>query len=105
MWVDRLEADQVIDHCLEARAWRDGEAFDQCCLGSVRLGYEDALETHPAKPERGDKNSVDVAHGPVQRELTDEGCARRRFLARARERDGDGDRQVEGASVLAHLGR
>src|SRR2546430_2633981 len=58
-----------------------------------------------ANVKRGDQHPVDMAHRPIEGELTEERGARRRRLVRARQGDRDGDRKVETRALLAQLGR
>ena len=102
---DQLGPQQVIDD-REERGTRDHlEAVDQGGLGGVFRRDEDALVAEPAQATRGDQHPVDMAHRPIEGELTEERGARRRRLVRARQGDRDGDRKVETRALLAQLGR
>src|SRR5205823_598634 len=64
-----------------------------------------APDSPPDQAPGGDEHPVDMPHGAVERELSEEGVACGGGPTGLREADPDRDRQVEAAAVLAHLGR
>ena len=98
-------AGQVGHHPGQVGGGVDPEALDQGGLRGVGGRHEERLHPLGAERPRRHQHAIGVADGAVQRQLADEGGARRRALLGHGQRDGHGHGEVEAAALLAQLGR